>query len=151
MHTRSYNFIIADRYVRVMLPDYPALSTMPMPLRSLLHGAMLILGACFFLVALAADQPASTSSTTLAEAQRRLRNADEQLERAKKDVTRAQRSLRQAEENLQAAERDVERRRTGVEEAKKGVSQADEKLAETQRVREAARAEIEKLYDAQQR
>jgi len=123
---------------------------MPIPLRFLVRGTLLVAGAAVVLSASAATEQQG-DAPTLVDAQRKMRQTGEQLERAERDVSRAQRSLRQAQEDLQAAEREVERKRTGVEEAKKGVAEADGKLSEAKRQHEAARAAIEKLYDAQQR
>jgi septal ring factor EnvC (AmiA/AmiB activator) len=117
---------------------------MPQSLRIFLHAAVLLVIACVAPAGLAAEPPADPSAPTLTDAQRKLRSANQQLERAQKDANRAQRELRQAKEDLETAQREVERKT-------KAVTDADEQLAEAQRQQEAARAVIEKLYDAQQR
>lgn len=124
---------------------------MPTITRLLLATAFLA-GACTVaLPPVRAQQPDAASAATLTDAQRRLRQASDQLDRAQRDADRARRTQRRAEEDLDEAQRNVERRRNQVEEAKKGVVRADEGVAEAQRQHDAARSVIEKLYDAQQR
>jgi len=121
---------------------------MPDVLHRLALGSLLI--AALHAVPAAAQQR-EAEAATLADAQRRLRQANENLDRAQRDVTRAQRSLRDAQEALDEARREVERRVARVEEATSALTDADGKVVEAQRQRDAARGVIEKLYEGQQR
>jgi septal ring factor EnvC (AmiA/AmiB activator) len=112
----------------------------------------IVLIAVLFLSPFAVAQNSdSLSDDRLPEAQRRLRLADEQMDRAQRDVSRARRGLENAQEAFDQAQRDLERRREQVNGAQRAVEEADEKLAEAQRQREAARGAMERLYDGRKR
>jgi peptidoglycan hydrolase CwlO-like protein len=109
-------------------------------LRFLARTALVVIAMVPLVVA--AQQP--DDGPTLSEAQRRLRLANEQLDRAHREVTRAQRSLQTAQAALDEAQRDLKRKQVQAEEA-------DGRLLEAQRQRDAARGAIERLYEGQQR
>ena len=100
---------------------------------------------------LAADQPATSSSAeALAQAQRKLRLADENRQRAEQQAKAAQKRLQEAENPQKAAQCKGDEAQAKVEQTRHEVAEADAAAGTAKRGYDDARAVIEKIYQFRQ-
>lgn len=127
--------------------DRPPVAGIRVPVSPVL--AVLLLLAAF--VPWVSGHAGEADTAALLDAQRRLRTANDDLGRAERAARRAREKVEEARVGVQEAEKAAERARARLDEATQGKADADAAVAAAQRAHEAARAEIERFYDARSR
>ena len=99
----------------------------------------------------AADQPVTASSAeALAQAQHKLRVADENMQRAEQRAKTVQKRLQEAESAQKEAQRKAEEAQAKAERARHEVEEVEAASAVAKRGYDDARAVIEKIYQSRQ-